>query len=194
MRRSAVVLLLAVTLVGVTIGAITWAAPYASTARALYLFERETPTEVVEGSARQGAGLLGLDVVTLSDGRVLEVSRQGEPRRQWPRPEFLVGEHGARYADEPPAQGAWQAFAVRGGVAGMVALLAGTLGLWCLVRGRRAVPELASKLGFVIYGQRDPEAEEVWWVAGGGGHGAGGGQVPPIVPYNPDWDPDRRIP
>lgn len=194
MRRSLVAVLLGVTLLGVAIGAIAWAAPYASTARALALFEREAPTEVLDGAARQGAGLLGLDVVTLADGRVVDVARQGEPRRQWPRPEFLVGEHGARYADEPPSEGAWWPFAVRAGLAGTVALLTGVLGFWCLVRGRRAVPELASKLGFVVFGQRDPETEPVWWVAGGGGHGAGGGQVPPIVPYNPDWDPDRRIP
>lgn len=104
MGRSVVALLLGLSLVGLTIGAIAWASSYASPARALYLFERETPTEVVEGSARPGAGLLGLEVVTLNDGRVLEVYRHGEPRRQWPRPEFLVREHGARYADDPPCK------------------------------------------------------------------------------------------
>ena len=194
MRRSVVALLVGVTLVGVAIGAIAWSVPYATTARGLYLFEGESPTEIVDGAARQGAGLLGLDVVTLSDGRVLEVHRQGEPRRQWPRPEFLVGEYGARYADEPPAEGVWRAFAVRAGVAGLVALLSAVAGIWTLVRSRFAMAAIASRLGFVIFGQRDPETKPVWWVAGGGSHGAAGGQVPPMVPYNPDWDPDRRIP
>jgi hypothetical protein len=177
----------------VAVGAVAlvvWSVPYATTARSLYLFEQETPTELVTGSARQGAGLLGLDVVTLDDGRVVEVHRQGEPRVQWPRPGFLVGEHGARLADEPPASGAWRPFAVRAATACIVALV--------LVAGaapwlRRTLPRSSQHLGFVIFGQRDPEARPITWVPGGGGHGSGAGQVPPLVPHDPDWEPNERI-
>jgi hypothetical protein len=167
-----------------------WSVPFAVTARSLYLFERETPTEVVNGSARQGIGLLGLDLVTLDDGRVVEVHRQGEPRVQLPRPAFLVGEHGARYADEPSHSGAWHPFALR-------ALVAWALILVAIVGAapwlRRQLPASVRHLEFVIFGQRDPDARPGSSVAGAGGHGSGGGQVPPIVPYNPDWDPDDRI-
>jgi hypothetical protein len=186
--------LLALVVAGLLLPAVivatVWATPYAVTARSLYLFEQETPTEVVNGSARQGVGLLGLDVVTLNDGRVVEVHRQGEPRVQWPRPEFLVGEHGARYADEPPSEGAWQPFALRAMAAGFVVLLAFAGAAPLLVR---RLPGAVRHLAFVIFGQRDPESRPVISVPGGGGHGSGGGQVPPIVPYNADWDPDKRI-
>ncbi len=53
----------------------------------------------------------------------------------------------------------------------------------------RALPWVA----FVIFGQRDPESRPIGWVPGNGGNGSGGGQVPPLVPYDRDWDPDRRI-
>jgi hypothetical protein len=177
-------------LIATAIAVTVWSTPYATTASSLYLFERETPTEVVNGSARQGVGLLGLDVVTLDDGRVVEVRRQGEPRVQWPRPEFLVGEHGARYADEPPSAGAWQPFALRALAAwGAVLLAFAGAAPWL----RRQLPSAVQHLAFVIFGQRDPEARPVGTVPGTGGHGSGGGQVPPVVPYNPDWDPDKRI-
>jgi hypothetical protein len=173
-------------------GAVTatvWSVPYATTARALYLFEQETPTEVVRGLARQGDGLLGLDLVTLHDERVVEVYRQGEPRAQWPYPEFLVGEHGARYADEAPSSGAWRPFALRAVVVWSLALLAVAGAATWLAR---ALPDAARHLGFVVFGQRDPETRPVTWTPGGGSHGSSG-QVPPMVPYNPDWDPGRRI-
>jgi hypothetical protein len=178
-------LLLIVGVVAVTV----WSVPYAATARSLYLFEQEAPTAVAHGSARQGAGLLGLDLVTLDDGRTVDVHRQGEPRVQWPRPEFLVGEHGARYVDEAPSSGAWGPFAVRAVTAWLAALvvLAGTLP-W-VVRG---LASSSRDLGFAVFGQRASEARPVTFVPGAGGTG-GGGQVPPIVPYDPDWDPDGRI-
>jgi hypothetical protein len=190
MRSRLLPLLVAGLLLAAVIAVSVWSVPSATTARSLYLFEQEAPTEVINGSARQGVGLLGLDVVTLDDGRVVEVHRQGEPRVQWPRPEFLVGEHGARYADEPPSTGAWRPFALR-------ALVAWSLVLFAVVGAapwlRRELPTSWRHLAFVIFGQRDPEARPVSSVPGAGGHGSGGGQVPPIVPYNPDWDPDKRI-
>jgi len=188
MRRLLTVTLAAL-LIGGAAWVLVWSVTYASTARSLYLFERETPTELVRGSAHQGAGPLGLDVVTLNNGRVVDVYRQGEPRVQWPRPEFLVGEHGARLADEPPSSGAWRPFALRAllGLVGVL-VLAGT-SRRLIRRFRAAGPDL----GFVIFGQRDPESRPVTWLPGAGSHGSGTGQVPPYVPYNPDWDPDRRI-
>ncbi len=188
--RRLLPLVVAALLIGGAVGVLIWSVPYATTARSLYLFEQETPTELVSGSARQGAGLLGLDVVTLDDGRVVDVHRQGEPRVQWPRPQFLVGEHGARLADEPPSSGAWRTFALRALISWIGALLVLAGSTLLLVR---RLPEAARHLGFVIFEQRDPESRPVTWVTGAGGHGSGGGQVPPYVPYNPDWDPDRRI-
>jgi hypothetical protein len=190
MRSRLMPLVVAGLLLAAAIAVSVWSVPFATTARSLYLFERETPTQVINGSARQGVGLLGLDVVTLDDGRVVEVHRQGEPRVQWPRPEFLVGEHGARLADEPPSSGAWQPFALR-------ALVAWSLTLLALVGAvpwlRRELPSSVQHLAFVIFGQRDPDVRQGSSVSGAGGHGSGGGQVPPIVPYNPDWDPGKRI-
>ena len=187
MARPVLALVVGIALLGSAVVPVVWLLPYAGTARALHLFEQEDPAEEVDGSARQGAGLLGLDVVTLADGRTVDVYRQGEPRVQWPRPTFLVGEHGARYADEPPSDGAWRPFAIRAAQGGLVALLAVVGGALLVVR---ALPGA----GFAIFGQRDPESRPVVWVAGSGGHGSGGGQVPPFVPYDPDWeDPDRRI-
>jgi hypothetical protein len=189
MRRLLPLLVAALLLVG-AVAVVTWSVPYAATARSLYLFEQETPTDHVLGSARQGAGLLGLDVVTLDDGHVVEVHRQGDPRVQWPLPEFLVGEHGARLADEPPSSGAWRPFALRaiGGWLGVLLVLAGA-SRWLL----RPLRTAGQHLAFVIFGQRDPEARPVTWVPGAGSHGSGTGSVPPYVPYNPDWDRDRRI-
>jgi hypothetical protein len=120
---------------------------------------------------------------------VVAVYRQGEPRAQWPLPEFVVGEHGARYADEAPWSGAWRPFALRAVAAWALTLLAFAGTTRWLVR----VPAAFRHLGFVIFGQRDPAVRPVTWAAGGGTHGSGGGQVPPLVPYNPDGDPDRRI-
>jgi hypothetical protein len=189
MRRLMPMVIAALLVVGAVTVAV-WTVPYAATARSLYLFERETPTDLVSGSASQGVGRLGLDVVTLDDGRVVEVYRHGEPRVQWPRPEFLVGEHGARLADEPPSSGAWWPFALRALVGWIGTLLVLAVSTPWLVR---RLPPAVQHLGFVIFGQRDPETRPVTWVPGGGGYGSGGGQVPPLVPYNPDWDPDRRI-
>jgi hypothetical protein len=187
MNRSLAALLAGLALLGFAVVPVVWLLPHAGTARALHLFEQEDPAEQVDGSARQGAGLLGLDIVTLDDGRTVDVYRQGEPGVQWPRPSFLVGEHGARYADEPPSEGAWRPFALRAALGGLVALLAIAGGVLLVVR---ALPGSS----FAIFGQRDPESRPVIWVAGSGGHGSGSGQVPPIVPYDPDWeDPDRRI-
>ncbi len=189
MRRLLPLVVVAL-LVGGTAGVLIWSVPYAATARSLHLFEQETPTALIGGSAQQGAGLLGLDVVTLDDGRVVEVHRRGQPRVQWPQPVFLVGEHGARLADEPPSSGVWRPFALRAlaGWTGALLILAGLLP-WLA----RRTPGALQHLGFVIFGQRDPAARPVIWVPGAGGHGSGGGQVPPLVPYNPAWDPDRRI-
>lgn len=120
----------------------------------------------------------------------MAVYRQGERRAQWPLPEFVVGEHGARYADEAPASGAWRPFALRALAAwGLVLLALAASARWLV----REVPAAFRHLGFAIFGQRAAEARPVWWVAGGGTYGSGGGQVPPIVSYNPDWDPDERI-
>lgn len=52
---------------------------------------------------------------------------------------------------------------------------------------------LFDRLSFIVFGQRDPEGRTPWFVPGNGGYGGGGGQVPPYVPYNPDWDPKNRI-
>jgi hypothetical protein len=187
MDRSLVGLLTGLVLLGAAILPVAWLLPYAGTARALHLFEQEDPTEEVAGSAQQGAGLLGLDLVTLDGGRTIEVYRQGPPQAQHPRPTYLVGEHGARLADEPAAVGAWRPFALRAVFGGVVALLAIGAGILLVVRSLPGA-------GFAVFGQRDPESRPVIWIPGGGGHGAAGGQVPPIVPYDPDWDdPDRRI-
>jgi hypothetical protein len=185
--RPVLALVAGIVLLAFAVVPVVWLLPYAGTARALHLFEQEVPAEEVDGSARQGAGLLGLDVVTLDDGRTVDVYRQGERRVQWPRPTFLVGDHGARYADEPPSDGAWRPFAIRAALAGLVALLAVVGGILLVVR---ALPGS----GFAIFGQRDPDSRPVESVPGSGGHGSGGGQVPPIVPHDSDWeDPGRRI-
>jgi hypothetical protein len=187
--RSLVPLLVGVLLLAGVVAVTVWTVPYAATARSLHLFEQESPTEVVGGSARQGVGLLGLDLVTLDDGRTVDVHRQGEPRVQWPRPSFLVGEHGARYADEAPSSGAWRPFAVRAAAAWIATLLVLAGAVPWLVR---RFPSAVRDLGFAAFGQHDPQARPVTFVPGSGGRG-GGGQVPPIVPYDPEWDPDRRI-
>jgi hypothetical protein len=110
-------------------------------------------------------------VVTLADGRVVDVLRQGEPRVQWPRPAFLVGDDGARYADEPPSSGAWQPFALRALAAWFVALLAFLSAAPWLVR---RLPDAVEHLGFVIFGQRDPESRPGTFVPGSGGIGGAG--------------------
>jgi hypothetical protein len=188
--RRLLPLLVATLLLGGAVVATVWSVPYAATARTLYLFEQETPTEVARGWVTPEGGFLGLDLVTFDGDRQVTVYRQGEPRAAWPRPEFVVGDHGARYADEAPSSGAWRPFALRAGVSwALVLLTLGATSRWLA----REVPAGFHHLGFVIFGQRDPETRPVSWVAGGGTHGSGGGQVPPLVPYEPDWDPDRRI-
>lgn len=175
----------------VLVAALAWSVPYARTATALARFERELPTEQQTGTAQQGSGLLGLDVVTLDDGRVVQVHRQGPPRVQWPRPTYLVGSHGARLADEPASAGAWRAFGLRVATAWAAALvLAVTTLPWLM----RRLPGAVDHLAFVVHGQRDPRSPPITFIAGSGSHGGAGGQVPPLVPYSPAWDPDRRIP
>jgi hypothetical protein len=182
--RPLVLLLAGLALVATAVGTFAWAWSHASTARSLYLFEGEDPTETVLGTPYRGAGPLGLDLVRFDDGRVVEVVRQGEPRAQWPRPEYLVGEHGARLADEPPSEGAWIPFAARATGASLLGLLLAAAAVPLLWSGYR-------RFGTAVFGQRDANAEPVTLVPGSGTHGLG--QVPPYVPYNPDWDPDRRI-
>lgn len=60
--------------------------------------------------------------------------------------------------------------------------------------GAGPVSRALDRLAFVVFGQRAPGAKKVGWVPGSGGHGSDGGQVPPYVPYDPDRDPERRIP
>lgn len=189
MRRLLPLLVVLLLMAGAA-AATFWSVPYATTAGTLYLFEQETPTEIARGWVDPESGLLGLDVVTFDGDRQVAVYRQGGPKAAWPRPEFLVGEHGARYADEAPANGAWRPFALHAVAAWALMLLAFAATTRWLVR---EVPPAFGHLAFIIFGQRDPEVRPVSWVAGGGTHGSGGGQVPPVVPYNPDWDPDRRI-
>ncbi|MFA9428884.1 hypothetical protein [Egicoccus sp. AB-alg2] len=47
--------------------------------------------------------------------------------------------------------------------------------------------------GDVVFGQRATGSEPVTWRPGSGTHGGQGGQQVPYVPYNPDWDHERRI-
>lgn len=47
--------------------------------------------------------------------------------------------------------------------------------------------------GDVVFGQRAPGGHLVTWLPSHGSHGGNTGQTPPYVPYNPDWDPKRRI-
>lgn len=184
-------LLLTLVLVTGAIVATVWAVSTGADAVAVFRFEREAPASLessrgmIEG--REGFGPLELDVVSLeSAGEAVRVVRLGEPRAQWPRSEFLVGEYGARYADEPPHEGAWIPFAVAAGVGLLLAVLAG----WLAVR---SFLHFLRTGGPVIFGQRDPQGRRVTWLPGGGTHGGMGGQVPPYVPYNPDWDPENRI-
>jgi hypothetical protein len=48
------------------------------------------------------------------------------------------------------------------------------------------------RIAFAVFEERDPNSKTVGWLPGQGSHGGYGGQVPPYVPYNPDWDPTRR--
>lgn len=57
----------------------------------------------------------------------------------------------------------------------------------------RIANQVLDRMSFVIFGQRAPEARFIGWLPGNGGHGGDGGQVPPWVPYNPDWDLKNRI-
>jgi hypothetical protein len=79
---------------------------------------------------------------------------------------------------------------LRAVLAWMIALLAVAVAAPRLVR---RLPAAWRHLGFLIFGQRDRDARAPTWVPGAGGHGSGGGQAPPHVPYNPDWDPKKRI-
>lgn len=56
----------------------------------------------------------------------------------------------------------------------------------------RPVKRALDRLAFMIFGARDPGSGNVTWIAGHGTHGSEGGQVPPYVPYNPDWDRDQE--
>jgi len=192
-------LFLALVLLAGAIVATVWSVSTGSDALGLFRFEQEdlASLETAHGlvERREGVGPLQRDVVSLSyvDMQALDyvhesvhVVRVGEPRAQWPRPEFLAGEHGARYADEPPHEGAWVPFAVAAGGGLLLAVLAG----WFAVRSFVHVLRTG---GFTIFGQRDPHGKGVTWLPGGGTHGGMGGQVPPYVPHNPDWEPKNRI-
>lgn len=188
--RRILPLLVAPLVLAACVVAVAWSVPHASTGLDLYRFERESPTEVTTAGLRPGAGPLGLDLVLLDGDRWVPVHREGPPRAGWPRPEVLVGEHGARFADEPASQGAWGPFAVRAvGAWTLVAVALLGTSLWL----RRTGPTALDGLAFTVFGQRHPDARTPTHVAGSGGHGSGGGQVPPLVPYAPDWQPDRRI-
>lgn len=191
--------LIALVLATGAIAAAVWSVSAGADSLALLRFEQEDPASLATAHGlverRVGFGPLERDVASLSyvDGQELayvhetvHVVRVGEPRAQWPRPEFLVGEHGARYADEPAHEGAWIPFAVAAGGGLLFAVVAG----WFAVRMLLHVVRTG---GFVIFGQRDPQGSPVTMVPGGGTHGGMGGQVPPYVPYNPDWTPKNRI-
>lgn len=47
--------------------------------------------------------------------------------------------------------------------------------------------------GDIVFGQRASDGRVVTWLPGHGTHGGEGGHTPPYVPYEPDWDPKRRI-
>lgn len=184
-------LLLALVLATGVIATTAWSASTAADSLALFRFEREAPASLATSHGlitdREGFGPLERDVVSLESAREsVRVVRVGEPRARWPRSELLVGEHGARYADEPPHQGAWVPFALAAVLGVSFAVLAG----WLVVR---LWLHLLRTGGFIIFGQRDPQGKGVTWLPGGGTHGGMGGQVPPYVPHNPDWDPENRI-
>lgn len=184
-------LLLALVLVTAAIAMTVWSVSAGADAVSLFRFEGEDPAslETSWGTIERttGFGPLERDVVSLEGVREpVLVVRVGDARARWPRSELLVGGHGARYADEPAREGVWLPFAV---AAGSGLLLAGLAG-WAAVRSFRQVLGTG---GEVIFGQRDPNGTTPAWTPGSGTHGGMGGQVPPYVPYNPDWDPKRRI-
>lgn len=63
--------------------------------------------------------------------------------------------------------------------------------LWQWIKNR-PVKRGLDRLAFIIFEERDPNSKVVGWGPGQGTHGGAGGQVPPYVPYNPDWDPSRK--
>ena len=56
----------------------------------------------------------------------------------------------------------------------------------------RPLKRALDRLAFVVFKERDPDSSAVTWAPGQGTHGSEGGQVPPYVPYNPDWDHDQE--
>jgi hypothetical protein len=159
-----------------TVGAVSTGAA----ALTVFRFEQEAPASLQSDRGlihgQQGFGPLERDVVTLmSADEQVRVIRLGDRRAQWPYPEILVGEHGARYADEPAHEGAWIPFAVAAALGLLTAALAG----WLAVRTFRHVLRTG---GGVIFGQRDPQGPQVPWLPGGGPPGGTGGQVTPFVP------------
>jgi hypothetical protein len=71
--------------------------------------------------------------------------------------------------------------------------MSSSVGSWSLgIAGTALAGASLGPLGRAVFGQRPPEHREVSWVPGGGTHGGLGGQVPPYVPYDPDWDPKNR--
>lgn len=172
---------------------LVWSLFTAAGAWSLYQFESEDPAALVEARGTimdvKGWGPLALDVVAVERRSAdrpgsVQVYRSGDRPTAWPRPVLLVGEHGAHYAHEPKPQGVWL---VHGGVAA-AGLLGVALAGWAMIR-RKGVFDA---LGRVIFGQRAHGTDPVTTVAGNGTHGLGG-QVPPYVPYNPDWHPKKRI-
>lgn len=191
MFRFLGLLLAAAALSAGVVGVAVWSVATATDAYALFQFEREDPASmetrrgIVHGAA--GIGPLRRDVVAIEGSpTTTRVYRVGDPPSPWPSPEFLVGEHGARYVSESPHEGAWSPFAIAAGAGFLVA----GLGAWF-------APRLATGAirngGFVVFGQRDPNVQNFGWLPGSGTHGGGGGQVPPHVPYNFDWHPKKRI-
>lgn len=199
MTRLVGQLLLALVLAAGAIAMTVWSVSTGTDARALYSFEQEDPASLTTARGlierRAGFGPLERDVVSFSVDtaddlgsmyQTVHVVRAGPPRAQWPKPELLVGEYGARYADEPAHQGAWIPFAA----AAVFGLLAAVLTGWLAVRLGLHVFRTG---GFIIFGQRDPQVRTIGWLPGGGTHGGMGGQVPPYVPHNPDWEPKNRL-
>ena len=180
-------------------------APSVRIAVSLRAFEHEDRATLTRQAGRAterlSLGDLRIDRVSLDAGEERFVHRTGSPRPAYPRATFLVGQHGALYEDESPEPAAWRsavAPAAAGFTVGAVLLFAGFVVVATAAARRSRALRTASTRGLdraaeIAFGQRATDARPVNWVPGQGTHGSTGGQVPPYVPYNPDWDPKRRI-
>lgn len=188
-----VALLATVVLLGVAVASSVGAVRLGGDAIERLRFEREDPTTFTEERGRllgtSGWGPLERDQVRLGDDVVVAVHRQGERPPTWPAPWLLAGEHGAHYVDDVRADGVWIAPAVVSVLALVVALVT----LVAAVRVLRHTRGSLDRVSEIVFGQRAPGAARLWFIAGSGGRGGGSGQVPPLPPYDPDWEPDRRI-